>query len=190
MTQSNTSPNSFMQQNERKTSRMRSPRGKSSSGEQSRWPCKDYLKRTSTNSFSQKWHPPECMFYKSENRCKFGEMCSDKYGDKNALITLQITRKFGFVCQDMELPKSSSILQKRSNILKSIRCVWFTKPCHVMSALETKTHRLEWLAQVILTRVHPILLFIRIGLLKRRNGKNDVPVKQRGNWPKRSYKEK
>ena len=32
MTQSNTSPNSFMQQNERKASRTRSPRGKSPSG--------------------------------------------------------------------------------------------------------------------------------------------------------------
>ena len=42
---SNPSPNSFMQQNERKPSRTRSPRGKSPSGRMSRWPCKDYLKR-------------------------------------------------------------------------------------------------------------------------------------------------
>ena len=45
MTQSNTSPNSFMQQNERKALRTRSPRGKSPSGRMSRWPCKDYLKK-------------------------------------------------------------------------------------------------------------------------------------------------
>ena len=37
MTQSNTSPNSFMQQKERKASRTRSPRGKSPSGRMSRW---------------------------------------------------------------------------------------------------------------------------------------------------------
>ena len=35
MTQSNTSPNSFMQQNERKASRTRSPRGKSPNGRMS-----------------------------------------------------------------------------------------------------------------------------------------------------------
>ena len=40
MTQSNTSPNSFMQENERNASRTRSPRGKSPSGRMSRWPCK------------------------------------------------------------------------------------------------------------------------------------------------------
>ena len=40
---SNPSPNSFMRQNERKSSRTRSPRGKSPSGRTSRWPCKDYL---------------------------------------------------------------------------------------------------------------------------------------------------
>ena len=43
VTPSNPSPNSFMQQNERKSSRTRSPRGKSPSGRMSQWPCKDYL---------------------------------------------------------------------------------------------------------------------------------------------------
>ena len=47
------SPNSFMQQNERKSSRTRSPRGKSPSGRKSRWPCKDYLKGTCNNSFCE-----------------------------------------------------------------------------------------------------------------------------------------
>ena len=41
MTQPNSSPNSFMQQNERNASRNHSPRGKSPSGFMSRWPCKD-----------------------------------------------------------------------------------------------------------------------------------------------------
>ena len=48
---SNPSPNSFMQQNERKSSRTRSPRGRSPSGRTSRWPCKDYLRGTCNNSF-------------------------------------------------------------------------------------------------------------------------------------------
>ena len=71
VTPPNPSPTSFMQQNERKSSRTRSLRGKSPSGRMSRWPCKDYLKGTCNNSFSEKWHPPECLFYKSENGCKF-----------------------------------------------------------------------------------------------------------------------
>ena len=73
---SNPSPNSFMQQNERKPSRTRSPRGKSPSGRMFRWPCKDYLKGTCTNSFCGKWHPPECLFYKTKSGCRFGEKCS------------------------------------------------------------------------------------------------------------------
>ena len=42
----------------------------------SRWPCKDYFKGTCTNSFCEKWHSPECLFYKTKNGCKFGEKCS------------------------------------------------------------------------------------------------------------------
>ena len=71
MTQSNTSPNSFMQQNERKASRTRSP-----SGRMYRWHCKDYLKGTCNNSFCEKWHPPECLFCKTKSGCRFGEKCS------------------------------------------------------------------------------------------------------------------
>ena len=72
MTQPNPSPKSFMQQSERKTSRTRSPRGKSPSGRMFRWPCKDNLKGTCTNSFCEKWHPPECLFYKTKSVCRFG----------------------------------------------------------------------------------------------------------------------
>ena len=76
VTPSNQSPNSFMQQSERKSSRTRSPRGKSPSGRMSRWPCKDYLRGTCNNSFCEKLHPPECLFYKDKNGCRFGEKCS------------------------------------------------------------------------------------------------------------------
>ena len=103
MTQSNTSPNSFMQQDESNASRTQSPRGKSPSGRMSRWPCKDYLKGTCTNSFCKKWHPPECLFYKTKSGCKFGEKCSyahrqveeqpsktsKKNGDKSAVAMLK-----------------------------------------------------------------------------------------------------
>ena len=76
LTQPNPSPSSLMRQNERNASRTRSPRGKSPSGRMSRWPCKDYLKGTCTNSFCEKWHPPECLFCKTKSGCRFGEKCS------------------------------------------------------------------------------------------------------------------
>ena len=172
VTPSNPSPNSFMQQNERKASRTRSPRGKSPSGRMFRWPCKDYLKGSCTAPFCEKWHPPECLFYKSENGCKFGDKCSyahrqvdeqpskrsKKNDDKSAVAMLKkhelldrmvkpvvcrdtrhaqghgpvacsssSTRQLGCVFEDMEPPRSSSILRKNSNILKRIRCVQFTE---------------------------------------------------------------
>ena len=103
LTQPNPSPSSSMQQNERNASRTRSPRGKSPSGRMSRWPCKDCLKGTCTNSSCEKWHPPECVFYKSESGCRFGEKCSyahrqvderpskrsKKNGDKSAVAMLK-----------------------------------------------------------------------------------------------------
>ena len=102
-TQPNPSPSSFLEQGERNGSRTRSPRGRSPSGRMSRLPCKDYLKGTCTNSLCEKWHPPECLFYESENGCRFGEKCSyahrqvdeqaskryKKNGDKSAVAVLK-----------------------------------------------------------------------------------------------------
>ena len=59
-----------------KPSRTRSPKGKSPSGRMSRRPCKDYLKGTCNNSFCERWHPPECLYYKTKSGCRFGEKCS------------------------------------------------------------------------------------------------------------------
>ena len=44
--------------------------------ERPRWPCKDYLRGTCNNSFCEKWHPPECLFYKTKSGCRFWEKCS------------------------------------------------------------------------------------------------------------------
>ena len=52
---------------------------------------------------------------------------SKNNGDKSAVALLKKTRQLGCVFQDMEPPKSSSILLKSSNILKPIRCVRFTE---------------------------------------------------------------
>ena len=92
-----------MRQNERNASRTRSPRGKSLSGRKFRLPCKDYLKGTCINSFCEKWHPPECLFYKTQSGCRFREKCSyahrqveeqpskrsKKNGDKSAVAMLK-----------------------------------------------------------------------------------------------------
>ena len=42
--------------------------------------CLDGLARITleerNNSFCEKWHPPECLFYKTKSGCRFGEKCS------------------------------------------------------------------------------------------------------------------
>ena len=195
-TQPNPSPRSFMQQSVKNASRTRSPRGKSPSGRMSRWPCKDYLKGICTTPFCEKWHPPECLFYKSENGCIFGEKCSyahrqvdeqpgkksEKNGDKSVVAMLKITRQLDCVSQDMEPPKSWSCGRaqtywSQSDVFDSL------KPCYVTLTFETKIHRLEWFAQLILISATPMPQNLRIALKKRRTGKSDVPVKQRGGWP-------
>ena len=70
-----------------------------------------------------------------EDKCSYAHRQADEQlskksktsGDKIAVAILKITRQLGCVCQDMEPPKSSSILRKNSNILKPIRCVQITK---------------------------------------------------------------
>ena len=100
---SNPSQNSFMRQSERKPLWTRSPRGKNPSGRTSRWLCKDYFRGTCNNSFCEKWHPPECLFYENQNGCRFGEKCSFAHrqvdaqpmkwsksnNDKSAVVTLK-----------------------------------------------------------------------------------------------------
>ena len=92
ITPSNPSPSSFMQQNERNASRTRSPRGKSPSGRMSRWPCKDYFRGTSNNSFCEKWHPPECLFYKTKSGCRFRGKCSFAHRQVDEQLTKALRR--------------------------------------------------------------------------------------------------
>ena len=81
--QPNFSPRSPTQQNDRNASRTRSPRGKSPSGRMARLPCKDDRTGTCTNRFREKWHPPECLFYKSEKVTNFGQT---KFGQHHRLV--------------------------------------------------------------------------------------------------------
>ena len=45
-------------------------RGRGPFGKTNRQPCKNFLKVTCTKLLCDKWHPPECQFYKSESGCK------------------------------------------------------------------------------------------------------------------------
>ena len=122
-TQPNPAPRSSTQQKMKHASRTKSSRGRSPRGKMARLPCKDYLKGTCTTPFFEKWHPPECLFYKSENGCKLGDKCSYAHrqvdeqpskksknnGDQSAVVFLKNARHLGRVFQDMERPKSSSI---------------------------------------------------------------------------------
>ena len=85
------------------------PEARVPNGKMARLPCKDYLKGTCTHSFCEKWHPPECLIYKTNSGCRFGETCSHahrqvdeqpgnrskKNGDKSAVAMLKSTRQLG-----------------------------------------------------------------------------------------------
>ena len=136
-TQPNPSPRSSTQQSVRSASRTRSPRCRSPSAKMPRLSCKDYLKGTCTTPFCENgilrsacstspkmdanlWisaltHTARLMNSPAKK--------SQKNGDRSAVDMLKITRQLGCVSQDMEPPKSTTILRKSSNILKPIRCV-------------------------------------------------------------------
>ena len=94
------------------------------------------------------------------------------------------TRQLVCVFQDMEPPKSSSILRKSSDIRKPIRCVKFTKAIARHANIRDQHPSLVFFAQVNLMSAAPTLQNLRIGLRRRPNGKSKVPAKQRGSWPK------
>ena len=94
VTPSNPSPNSFMQQNERKTLRTRSRRGKSRSGRMPRCPCKDYLIGTCTSSFFEEWHPPECLFYKTNGDTSIVAMLKSTSQSNSRFVSLY-AKRFG-----------------------------------------------------------------------------------------------
>ena len=99
-----------------------------------------------------------------------------------AVAILKNTRQVGCVFQDMEPPKSLSILRKSSNILKPIRCV---EAVVRHANIRDQNPSLGYIfAQVNLIGAAPTLQNLRIGLRRRESGKSKVPAKQRGSWPK------
>ena len=116
-------------------------------------PSKRYKKNGDKNAVA--------MMKRNEQHQRTGRLVLDAYSLS--------TRRLFCVFQDMEPPKSSSILRKSSDMRKPIRRVKFTKsPSYVTLTFETKIHRLEWFAQVILISVTPMIQNLRIGIRKRR----------------------
>ena len=129
--------------------------------------------------------------------CRFGKKCSyahrqvdeqpskrsKKNGDKSAVAMLEIHDNW--VAYVKIWSRRSLLFCGRVQTYGNQSNVWNSwKLLHVTLKFETKIHRLEWFAQVILISVTPMLQNLRIGLRKRRSGKSDVPAKQRGSWPK------
>ena len=133
-TQPNPSPRSSTQQSVKNASRTRSPGGRSLSP---RITSKEFARLHAVKSGILQ----NACSTSPKKGCRFGEKCSyahrqvdeqsctrsKKNGDKSAVAMLKITRPLGCVCQDMEPPKSTTILRESSNILKPIRCLRSTK---------------------------------------------------------------
>ena len=159
---------SSTRQSVRNASRTGSPGGRSPSGRISRLLCKDYFKGTCTTPFCEKWHPAECLFYKSETGCRFGEKCSyahhqveeqpSKRSKKKKVLKVQ------WLCWKVHdnwvayfriwnrrslhrFCRRAQTYGNQSDVFNS------QKPCFVMKTFETKIHRLEWIAQVIFISV-------------------------------------
>ena len=122
----------------------------------------------------ERWHPPECLFYKSENGCRFVENALvhtarfmnslakgfKNNGDRSALAMLKQSEQHDHtefplcaihqlhdssVCQGMVPPKFPSIFGRAQTIGNRSDVFSSQKPSYVMLTIETKT--LEWFAQ-------------------------------------------
>ena len=160
-----------------------------------RLPCKGYLKGTCTTPFCEKWHPPECLFHKTEIGCKFGDKCSCAHrqvdaqpskksktnGGKIAVAMLKSTRQLG-VFLDMEPPRSSSIFRKSSDIRKPIRCARFTKAVLRHANMRNQNPSLGMICLGDPHQRNPDAPKFEDRPQEETEGKSDMPVKQRGKW--------
>ena len=94
------------------------------------------------------------------------------------------TRQLGCVFQDMEPPKSSSILRKSSDIRKPVRCVKFTKAVVRHADIRDQHPSLGMICPGEPHQGNPNASKFEDRSQERQSGKSKVPVKQRGGWPK------
>ena len=127
---------------------------------------------------------------------------SKKNGDKSAVAMLKQTehyyrtgrpvvnvyssntRQLGCEFQDMEPPKSTSILRKRSDMQKPIQRVQITEAVLHHADIRDQNPSLGMVCPGEPHQRNTLLQILRIGFRKRQSGKSKVPVKQRGGWPK------
>ena len=190
--------NSSAQPSVQNASRTKSPKDRSPSGKMARLPYNDYFKETCTTRFCEKWHPPECLFYMSEIGCRFGIKCSyahrqvdeqpskrsKKNGDKSAVAVLRMTRQLGIVFQDMEPPKSTTILRKSSNILKQIRCVRFIKAVLHHADIRDQNPSVGMICPGDSHQLNPSTPKFEDQSQEEKEWQERCAVKQRGGWPK------
>ena len=184
-TQPNPSPRSSTQQSARNASRTRSPNPESPVEE-----CFDCRARITSKELAPS---------QSENGCRFGEKCSyaqrqvdeqpckrsKKNCDKRCSgHAVKSTRQLGCVSQDTESPKSSSILRKSLDILMPIRCVRFTKAVLRHADIRDQNPSLGMICPGDPHHRNPNAPKFEDRSQEETNGKSDVPVKQRGGWPK------
>ena len=103
-------------------------RGWTLSGKRSRRPGKDHISGKCTKLLCDSWQCPVCQNHKTESGCEFGEKCAfvhrevdspptrkpKKTVGKGSVAVLKNSRQLGCVFQDVEPPKSNSILRKET----------------------------------------------------------------------------
>ena len=125
------SPEPSTAQDGKNSAKAKGPRGRSPP---------DHLEGTCANPSCEEWRFPEWLFCKSKEGWNFGEKCSfahrrveeqprtrsNRNDDKSTVAMLKETKNLNCVFQEVEPPRSSSILRKSSTTTKPIRCVRFT----------------------------------------------------------------
>ena len=178
-----------------KSSRRKSPCGRSSSGKLTRKTCQHDMHGKYTKPSCDFWHPPKCQYYKKQSGYRFGEnvlSCTSRLKDSPAesrksqvikvlLLYLRIHDSWGCVSRDVEPPKFNSISRKSTTVLRPIHTVQFSKNTQRHTKYSGKQRSIAWCdsTKPVLTSAVRALQNFRIGLWKRLKGKSDAPAETR-----------
>ena len=122
------------------SSKGKSPKRRSPCGKRYQRPCRFYLNGICTNPSCDSRHPPVCQKYESESGCKFGEQCMFRHKEVDRAAKQKANKEWWqrFCClieefkavalcsQDVQPPKSKSILRKGTTFLEPKRSVQFS----------------------------------------------------------------
>ena len=108
--------------------------GRSPCGKRYQRPFKNCISENCTYPSCDFGHPSECQHDETKSRCKFGEKCVlmhrevDKQPNKKPkTVALKNSKQLGCVFQDVEPPKSNSILRKGTKFLGPKRSMRFPR---------------------------------------------------------------